>query len=438
MKHGEGKDKPPPADVRAQMRAVLSSTELTQQEKQRRMRLLMSSDHAIDFDSPSSSPAPTDHAADTPGAQEAPAGPPDTMPQEEIDAAIGDGVWQDKEHTIRGCKHYRRGCYIRAACCGRVYPCRLCHDQAEDHEIDRFAPKQIVSAHCHRLQGLSNHCTNPACAADPDFGTVHYCLPCRIWSSDPAKPMFHCDKCRLCRVGTPETTRHCDTCGCCYNAAAFEGHTCHANRLSGMCPVCQRQLFGSTVPAMFLDCGHAIHSTCYTRMLRTGNVCCPLCKKYMVSMRDYDLQIKLDIATTPMPPPYNAWVSEIDCNECGKKSVVPFSICGHICPHCDTANTAVLAKRERTPDDPPPPAWPSPEEIYNQLAEFRRARRQELQSQHQQATNGNEQEQQQQEHEGEGSEEDEEDDELLGDDYSEEEDDDEEEEDGDGDEEELE
>lgn len=37
----------------------------------------------------------------------------------------------------RGCEHYERQCSIVAPCCGRGYPCRLCHDANEDHKVDR-------------------------------------------------------------------------------------------------------------------------------------------------------------------------------------------------------------------------------------------------------------------------------------------------------------
>ena len=300
----------------------------------------------------------------------------EAMPQSALDAAIGEGVWRDEAHTVRGCAHYMRGCYIRAACCGHVYPCRLCHDAAEDHEIDRFATHEIVCATCHRLQPLSNHCTNPACRDAPDFGTVHYCLPCRIWSSDPAKPMFHCDKCRLCRVGTRDTVTHCDRCGCCYNNAAFRDHQCHANRLDGRCPVCMGRLFDSTDPTTFLECGHSLHAKCFRALLRRGDPRCPLCKKCFVDMKLADLETALEIARTPLPEPYASWVSLIDCNECGTKSVVPFHILGHRCAACHSFNTAVLSKRPRTPDDPPAPVV-DVEELSRQVAELLAQQRQE-------------------------------------------------------------
>lgn len=374
-------------EVRAQISSVMRSTELAPKEKQRRVQLLMSSGDVIDFDKLAAEEeeahqhehehpheSGNEHADPTEASEgveekEKMEEKEETMPQSEIDAAIGEGVWRDEAHTVRGCAHYMRGCYIRAACCGHVYPCRLCHDAAEDHEIDRFATHEIVCAACHRLQPLSNHCTNPACRAAPAFGTVHYCLPCRIWSSDPAKPMFHCDKCRLCRVGTRDTVTHCDSCGCCYNNAAFRDHQCRANRLDGLCPVCMGRLFDSTDPATFLACGHSIHAKCFRALLRSGDPRCPLCKKCVVDMKLANLETALEIARTPLPEPYASWVSVIDCNECGTKSVVPFHILGHCCTACHSFNTAVLSKRPRTPDDPPAPAVDT-DDLARQVAEL--------------------------------------------------------------------
>lgn len=46
--------------------------------------------------------------------------------------------YNDTEQTVYGCKHYRRGCLIKAECCGKFWPCRLCHDEETfSHTIDR-------------------------------------------------------------------------------------------------------------------------------------------------------------------------------------------------------------------------------------------------------------------------------------------------------------
>lgn len=48
-----------------------------------------------------------------------------------------------------GCKHYERGAALVAPCCGgRIYTCRHCHDEAEDHPLDVKAVTTMVCMHC--------------------------------------------------------------------------------------------------------------------------------------------------------------------------------------------------------------------------------------------------------------------------------------------------
>ncbi|BAS82273.1 Os03g0145900 [Oryza sativa Japonica Group] len=51
-----------------------------------------------------------------------------------------------------GCVHYRRKCKIRAPCCGEIFDCRHCHNEAKDslevsisdrHEIPRHEIKLV-------------------------------------------------------------------------------------------------------------------------------------------------------------------------------------------------------------------------------------------------------------------------------------------------------
>lgn len=45
--------------------------------------------------------------------------------------------YNDPEKKIFGCEHYKRNCKVRAACCGKLFPCRFCHDKVSDHSMDR-------------------------------------------------------------------------------------------------------------------------------------------------------------------------------------------------------------------------------------------------------------------------------------------------------------
>lgn len=45
--------------------------------------------------------------------------------------------FSDKEKQVFGCEHYKRNCKLRAACCGKLFACRFCHDNVSDHTMDR-------------------------------------------------------------------------------------------------------------------------------------------------------------------------------------------------------------------------------------------------------------------------------------------------------------
>lgn len=40
----------------------------------------------------------------------------------------------------------------QAACCGKVYACRVCHDEAEDHKMDRKQVETVQCRNCNELQ----------------------------------------------------------------------------------------------------------------------------------------------------------------------------------------------------------------------------------------------------------------------------------------------
>ena len=50
-------------------------------------------------------------------------------------------------HTYRGvaCTHR---CQVLAPCCGQVYPCKKCHDQEEDHQLEVQSVQSMVCMAC--------------------------------------------------------------------------------------------------------------------------------------------------------------------------------------------------------------------------------------------------------------------------------------------------
>lgn len=45
--------------------------------------------------------------------------------------------FRDPEKKVFGCEHYKRNCKLRAACCGKLFTCRFCHDEVSDHSMER-------------------------------------------------------------------------------------------------------------------------------------------------------------------------------------------------------------------------------------------------------------------------------------------------------------
>ena len=46
--------------------------------------------------------------------------------------------------------------YLQSPCCGKEYPCRLCHDESECHKIDRHTITEIKCRKCYFTQPVSD------------------------------------------------------------------------------------------------------------------------------------------------------------------------------------------------------------------------------------------------------------------------------------------
>ncbi|KAL9613982.1 MAG: hypothetical protein Q9167_001531 [Letrouitia subvulpina] len=95
-----------------------------------------------------------------------------------------------------GCPHYRRNIKLKCSICGRWYTCRFCHDNAEDHSLNRRETKYMLCMLCGSAQAASGICIN---CGKPS--ARYYCDVCKLWDDDPAKSIYHCYDCGICRVG---------------------------------------------------------------------------------------------------------------------------------------------------------------------------------------------------------------------------------------------
>ncbi|XP_025934106.1 RING finger and CHY zinc finger domain-containing protein 1 isoform X4 [Apteryx rowi] len=207
-----------------------------------------------------------------------------------------------------GCEHYRRGCLLRAPCCGKLYACRLCHDGAEGHRLDRFRVAEVQCARCRRLQKAQQSCEG----CHSLFGE-YYCGICHLFDRD--KKQYHCAECGICRIGPKEDFFHCSKCNLCLSLSLRGKH---------------KDIHTSRVGAHVLPCGHLLH-----RGYR-----CPLCMHSALDMTRYWRQLDDEVAQTPMPTEYQNMMVEILCNDCNARSTVQFHLLGMKCTNCESYNTA--------------------------------------------------------------------------------------------------
>lgn len=245
-------------------------------------------------------------------------------------------TYHSKADGILGCKHYQRKCKIKAECCGKLFTCRFCHDQACDHQIDRHAIQTVFCMVCESLQPFAESCK---------FCGVRFaryvCEVCKFFDDDPDKNIYHCPFCKMCRIGQGLGIDyfHCQKCNACMSLS-LRDHKCIENTLDANCPICHEPMFTSVIPVIFMQCGHCMHDQCFTAYTQT-NYTCPICAKSLTDMTSYFERLDVFMSQQTMPEEYRDTKSHIFCNDCEIKSVVPFHFLYHKCPACKGYNTKV-------------------------------------------------------------------------------------------------
>eukprot|EP00049_Salpingoeca_infusionum_P002035 m.53103 g.53103 ORF g.53103 m.53103 type:complete len:337 (+) comp11354_c1_seq1:216-1226(+) len=235
------------------------------------------------------------------------------------------------------CEHYARHCQIKAACCGQYYPCRLCHDKAQNpacpSEMNRQAVMQIECQKCQLKQMVNESCVR----CGQRFGE-YFCGICRFFDAN-TKPKYHCFGCGMCRVGGRENFKHCDTCRVCYTQASFSAHRCIENATDRNCPVCLEHLHTSTRKFHIPKCGHILHMDCFQELVRSSATKCPLCQEPYFNAQMFGANPH---SAFPMPPEFQNHRVHIQCDDCNQKSFVQFHMLGNRCAHCDSLRTCRL------------------------------------------------------------------------------------------------
>lgn len=249
----------------------------------------------------------------------------------------------DKNGNLRlGCKHYMRACKIRASCCGMLYTCRLCHDNAQQtHIMNRSATTEILCMRCGTLQGVSAKCINQECGKE---FAKYFCPICVFYDDDESRSVYHCHSCNVCRVGKGLGMDyfHCMKCNQCMNMKYQDkGHVCIERAMESDCPVCYQYLFTSTSPIKYLRCGHLMHTSCYGKHSEQS-MTCPVCSKSLDESASFYNMLDRQLASGDgMPAVYRSARCDIYCMDCLKTSNTPYHFMYNKCPKCSSYNTRV-------------------------------------------------------------------------------------------------
>ena len=241
------------------------------------------------------------------------------------------------QQKAKPCTHYKRACDMQCPTCDKYYPCRICHDEQENHQLDRFKVSQIRCRICKLEQPCAQKCTR--CQAMFGF---YYCPTCHLWDNNTTSPIFHCAKCGICRRGRLSDYRHCDKCNHCFTHEFFKTHKCREDCTKTNCPICNNDLHASRETFTVLRCGHAIHNKCFNNMIK-HSYRCPLCKKCVSeNMSEHWKGLDILAGLEEIPHDFRNKMILIYCNDCEKRSEVNFSFDYRKCGSCGGYNTSEI------------------------------------------------------------------------------------------------
>ncbi|GAV73448.1 zf-CHY domain-containing protein/zf-RING_2 domain-containing protein [Cephalotus follicularis] len=204
-----------------------------------------------------------------------------------------------------GCSHYLRRCKIIAPCCGEIFDCRHCHNEAKDsletdlidrHEIPRHEVTKVICSLCNTEQDVHQYCINCGVCMGK-----YFCAKCKLFDDEVSKNQYHCDDCGICRTGGKENYFHCKKCDCCYSVLMKDNHACVERAMHHNCPVCFEFLFDTLKDITVLHCGHTLHLDCLRNLTLHYRYTCPVCSKSICDMSNLWKKIDEEIASTPMP-----------------------------------------------------------------------------------------------------------------------------------------
>ncbi|KAK6810828.1 hypothetical protein RU639_013380 [Aspergillus parasiticus] len=256
------------------------------------------------------------------------------LPPEDID----DTDAEEYEEACLGCRHYKRNVKLQCYACKKWYTCRFCHDEAEDHHLDRPKTENMLCMLCGHAQPATQFCRQ--CG---EQSSQYYCNICKLWDNDTSKSIYHCNDCGICRIGQGlgKDFFHCKTCSVCLPISIENTHRCIERSTQCDCPICGDYMFTSPETVVFMRCGHSIHQKCLSEYSK-NSYRCPICSKTITNMESTFRNLDRTIQSQPMPAEFNDTKALIYCNDCGAKSVVKYHWLGLRCDMCESYNTAQI------------------------------------------------------------------------------------------------
>ncbi|RAL00236.1 RING finger and CHY zinc finger domain-containing protein [Aspergillus ibericus CBS 121593] len=264
---------------------------------------------------------------------------PTYAPRREPESPLGeveDIDTEECEEVFLGCQHYKRNVKLQCFACKKWYTCRFCHDEVEDHHLDRPKTENMLCMLC--------GCAQPAaqfCGQCGERAAQYYCHTCKLWDNDANKSIYHCNDCGICRIGQGlgKDFFHCKTCSVCLPISIENTHRCIERSTQCDCPICGDYMFTSPETVVFMRCGHSIHQRCLSEYAKTSYRC-PICSKTITNMESTFRNLDRTIQSQPMPAEFRGTRALIYCNDCCAKSIVKYHWLGLRCDMCESYNTA--------------------------------------------------------------------------------------------------
>ena len=118
------------------------------------------------------------------------------------------------EDLVLGCQHYKRNVKVQCYECRHWYTCRHCHNEVEDHALNRKMTQNMLCMVCGTPQKASDTCKQ--CGTE---AACYYCDICKLWDNNARKKIYHCPDCGICRrgQGLGKDYTHCQVCFCMVN-----------------------------------------------------------------------------------------------------------------------------------------------------------------------------------------------------------------------------